>query len=135
MTLSRGPKCQPTPIGSKLSRREIDAAEIRRAISQRAVTTRVVEGGIGKRDAESSVQFEPPPRPLVQPRPQDAKPVRFGVPNSIDLKIWKLLDPHTNRVGASHSAVIVLHLLPRNRCGAESEMRTDLQRLKRDSDS
>ena len=29
----------------------------------------------------------------------------------------------------------MLHLLPRNRCGAESEMRTDLQRLKRDSDS
>jgi hypothetical protein len=35
---------------------------------------------------------------LGQPLPEDAKTLRFGVPNCIDLKIWKRLDPHTNRL-------------------------------------
>jgi hypothetical protein len=58
---------------------EIDAAEIRRAISRRDVTDRVVESGIRKRDAASTAQSEPLRRSLRQPRPEDATTLRFGV--------------------------------------------------------
>jgi hypothetical protein len=76
---------------------EIDAAEIRRAISRREVTGQLAERD-RKGAANPLAQFKRRLDPLERVRPEEVKALHFGLPNSIDLKIWKRLDPHRNRL-------------------------------------